>query len=232
MFYIVATPIGNLEDLSIRQAKTIMEADILLTEDTRTTGILLEQIKELFVFERNQNQQLISYHKNNEFEKLPLVLDLIETHPQYSIALVSESGLPLVSDPGLLLVKQLVKQNIPFTVIPGPSAGLTALVASGFNPQPHMFIGFLPKKTNDKAKVFKQLETITGIYKEISFICYESPSRINETIELLAQHHPQSHLCVCRELTKKFEEICRGNPKDLLAKNWKGEIVLIIQFQS
>lgn len=232
MIFIVATPIGNLQDLSIRQAKTILEAEILLTEDTRTTGILLERIKEFFAFERNPKQKLISYYKDNEFEKLPQVLDIIQTNPDLSLALISQSGMPLVNDPGLLLVKQLIKNNVQFTVVPGPSAGLTALVSSGFDPQPHMFVGFLPKKKNDKLKLFRKLRDLSNIEKELSFVCYESPLRMDETVSILAQQYPDSNLCVCRELTKKFEEICRGNPKDLLAKNWKGEIVLIIQFQS
>src|SRR3989344_5894625 len=126
MLYIVGAPIGNLDDLSIRQAKTLAASDIILAEDTRSTGLLLQRVVKTFGFARNSKQKLISYYKEKEFEKLPEVLELLRSDK--SVCLISRSGMPLISDPGLLLVKYLVQKNIQFSVVPGPSAGITALI--------------------------------------------------------------------------------------------------------
>lgn len=226
MLYVVGTPIGNLDDLSIRQAKTIAGAEIILTEDTRSTGNLLKKIKDLFDLSPNPQQRLISYYKEREFEKLPEIIEMLEDDK--NIVLISESGMPLVSDPGYLLVNTLIKKNIPFEVIPGPTAIETALVYSGFNPQNHMFIGFFPKKKSELIKIFNQFIQIKTIMPKIVFVGYESPMRINETLNILSEIIPSTEVAVCRELTKKFEEVVRGNPSDLSKRNYKGEITLII----
>ena len=145
MLYVVSTPIGNLDDLSIRQAKTLAASDIILAEDTRSAQILLDAVKKRF------NIPVVcstvwSYYKEKEFQKLPEIIDLLKEGK--NISLVSEAGTPLVSDPGYLLVKSCIQRNLPITVIPGPSAATTALVYSGFNPQEHMFLGFFPKKNH------------------------------------------------------------------------------------
>ena len=227
MLYIVGTPIGNLEDLSIRQAKTIAAADYLLTEDTRSTGFLLQKITELFQLQINPEHKLISYYKEKEFEKLPEIIELIET--EKNIVLMSESGMPLISDPGHLLVKTLIKRNIPFTVIPGLTAVTTGIIYSGFNPNQFMFLGFMPKKQSEIVRLIDQSRQITQVIKDISFIFYESPNRLHETLKVLNKHIPSSQVCICRELTKKFEEVSRGTPADLLKREYKGEITLIIK---
>jgi len=236
MLSIVGTPIGNLDDLSIRQAKAIAQADIFLTEDTRSTGLLLQKIKSLFNFEINSHQRLISYYKEKEFEKLPEIITLL-TNPQNPhrpqlphIVLVSKSGMPLISDPGLLLIQQCIKKQIPFEVIPGPTAITTALVYSGFNPEKFMFLGFLPKKKSELLQLINKLKQINQTLKDTVFVAYESPNRINKTLDLFNYLTPNTDIIVCRELTKKFEEIIRGKPKDLLDHKFKGEITIVFKF--
>lgn len=228
MFYIVGTPIGNIEDLSLRQAKIIAGADILLTEDTRTTGMLLIQIEKLFGFKKSETQQLISYYKEREFEKLPYVFELIEQGK--NIALISESGMPLVNDPGWLLVHELTLKNIPFTVVPGPTAAITGLVHSGFKMQHFVYFGFLSKKPSEVKKTFQKAQSVSALLDHAPCIFYETSLRIQETLMCLNGLFPLSKVAVCRELTKKFEEITRGTPSELLNKTYRGEIVLIVSF--
>ncbi|MEO6508862.1 MAG: 16S rRNA (cytidine(1402)-2'-O)-methyltransferase [Patescibacteria group bacterium] len=224
MLYIIGTPIGNLDDLSIRQAKAIASAETLLTEDTRSTGRLLQKITELFSLQINPGQRLISYYKENEFQKLPEIMEMLEDSKE--IALISEAGMPLISDPGLLIVKTVIKKNIPFIVIPGPTATITALAYSGFNPGEHMFLGFLPKKSSEILKLFEKLKQIKAILPDTVFVFYESPLRINDTLKLIDQSMPEAKISVSRELTKKFEETLRGTAKELMDQKFKGEITV------
>lgn len=227
MFSVVGTPIGNLQDLSLRQAQTLSRAEIILTEDTRSTGILLNEIGNLFGLQRNANQRLISYYKEQEFEKLPEIFELIASGRD--IALISEAGMPLISDPGGLLIQELVKRNVPFTVIPGPTAATTALVYSGFNFRHFIFYGFLPKRQSEISKIFKDLNAIS-ILEKTPVIFYESAHRINDTLACLHTIAPHSQVAVSRELTKMFEETVRGTPSDLLQRKFKGELVLTVLF--
>ncbi len=227
MLYVVGTPIGNLSDLSLRQAQTLSSVDYILAEDTRSAKHLLKKIKELFKLPLNKNQVLISYYKEKEFEKLPEVLKLLKENK--NVALISESGMPLISDPGELLIKEVIKQNLPYTIVPGPNAALTALVHSGFNTNKFMFLGFLPKKESEIVKLIKKLKLFSQIEKDLVYIFYDSPKRINKTLELLDQNVPNAEVVIARELTKKFEEITRGNSKELLKRTYKGEITLIVK---
>lgn len=226
MLYIVGTPLGNLEDLSIRQAKTIANADILLSEDTRSSGLLLIKIETLFGFKKNQALRHVSFYKETEFQRLPQILSDLKIGK--NVVLISSAGMPIISDPGLLLIKHVIKNNIPFTVIPGPTAYTTALLFSGFETNPHMFLGFLPKKKIELKKMFQRISSIKTISPDLVFIAYESPNRIKNTLQVLDESLPDINLAVCRELTKKFEEIARGKPKDLINKLFKGEIVIVI----
>ncbi len=234
MLYIVGTPIGNLNDLSLRQAKTIVDADIILCEDTRSTGILLQQITKLFSLSVNPKQRLISYYKEKEFEKLPKIITSLTSpqnphNPQLPhITLISQSGMPLISDPGLLLVQQCVKRQIPFTVVPGPTAVTTALIYSGFNPDKFMFCGFLPKKKPELLQLIYKLKQMSIILPDMVFVCYESPQRILSTLQLFNSLIPDAEIVICREMTKKFEEIIRGKPSELMSRNYKGEITVLI----
>lgn len=228
MFYVVGTPIGNLEDLSLRQARVITESEYILSEDTRSTGMLLQKIKELFPsLQSSTTPQLISYYKDNEFEKLPQILELVRSGG--SICMISQAGMPLVSDPGYLLIKHMIKEGLYFEVVPGPTAAATALVYSGFNPGHHMFIGFLQKKPSEVKKQIERMKEFTKLDKDLVFVVYESPNRIKATLDSLQELAPEADIVVCRELTKKFEEIVRGKPADLKDRDYRGEITLVIK---
>jgi 16S rRNA (cytidine1402-2'-O)-methyltransferase len=230
MLYIVATPIGNLDDLSIRQAKTLASSDIILAEDTRSAKILLNACIKNFKFQIS-NFKLISYYKEKEFEKLPEILELLRQGK--NISLISESGTPLISDPGYLLVKACIKERLLFTVIPGPSAITTALVYSGFEVFSKnggvMFLGFFPKKQAQLFQLINRLKQIKNILPEIVFVFYESPMRINETLQCFKTLKWDVKIVICREMTKKFEEIIRGPVDELIKRNYKGELTVVIQ---
>ncbi|MEK7495198.1 MAG: 16S rRNA (cytidine(1402)-2'-O)-methyltransferase [Patescibacteria group bacterium] len=226
MLFIVATPIGNLDDLSLRQAKTLASSDIILAEDTRSAKTLLDAIKVRF------NIPIVcstvwSYYKEKEFQKLPEIIDLLKQ--EKNISLISEAGTPLVSDPGYLLVKSCIQRNLPITVIPGPSAVTTALVYSGFNPQEHMFLGFFPKKESQMYQLINRLKQIKTIFPDMVFVFYESPLRINATLQSFNRLKWNVKVVICREMTKKFEEIVRGPIDELLKRDYKGEITVVIK---
>ncbi len=228
MLYVVSTPIGNLDDLSLRQAKTLATSDIILAEDTRSAKILINAIKERFSqLTINHSQLIISYYKEKEFEKLPEIIELLKQ--EKNISLISEAGTPLVSDPGYLLVKSCIQRNLPVIVIPGPSAITTALVYSGFNPQQHMFFGFFPKKESQILQLIDRLNQIKIIFPEMVFVFYESPLRINETLKCFVTAKWEPEIVICREMTKKFEEIIRGSIDELIKRKYKGEITVAIK---
>jgi len=226
MLYIVATPIGNLDDLSIRQAKTLASSDIILAEDTRSAFTLLDAIKKRFMFPITCSK-IWSYYKEKEFEKLPEIINLLEQGK--NISLISQAGTPLISDPGFLLVKTAIKRNLPIIVIPGPSAITAGLVASGLNPKNFMFLGFFPKKTSQIVQLINRLYTVKKIFPEMVFVFFESPKRIKETLQLFEKSKWNGEIVICREMTKKFEEIIRGNVNDLIKRDYKGELTLLIK---
>ncbi len=228
MLYIVATPIGNLDDLSIRQAKTLVSSDIILAEDTRSASILLAKIPQLFhnLPNRPNIPKLISYYKQTEFQKLPQVLQWLKEGK--TISLISESGMPLISDPGYLLIKTCIKERIPYIVIPGPSAVTTSLLYSGFNPKAFMFLGYFPKNKSDLYQSIDRLKQIKKIFPEMIFIFYESPQRIHATLQYFKILKWNPDIVICREMTKKFEEVIRGKAHELLQRKYKGEITVII----
>lgn len=228
MLYIVGTPIGNMDDLSIRQAKVITSSQIIVTEDTRSTGMVLKRIEELFGMKRNPECRLISYYQEKEFEKLPEIMLLLDEGKE--VVLMSESGMPLVSDPGYLLVKEVIKKNIPYTVIPGPTAVVTALAHSGFKLSHFTFFGFLPRKKGDVNKALMKAKEVSLLLDHAPIVFYESANRLNETFLLLDAIASNAQVCVCRELTKMYEEIMRGTPKELSEKKYRGEIVLVVSF--
>lgn len=227
MLYLIGTPIGNLEDLSPRAAKILLQCPIILTEDTRSFTQLIARAEEMLHVKRSADQHVWSYHKNNEFIKLPNVLHELEN--DVDIALVSEAGMPVISDPGQLLVAAVRRRTIPYTVVPGPSALDTALVASGMKFDHALFLGFLPKKESELQKLCSRLTSIHTTLPETVFVAYESPERIEKTCKMLLETYPQISLTLCRELTKKFEEIVQVTP----TFDWstvKGEMVLVFNF--
>ena len=223
---LVPTPIGNLGDITFRAVSVLKDADIILAEDTRSAQTLLEAIKKRFALTVTCST-VWSYYKEKEFQKLPEIIDLLKQGK--NISLISEAGTPLVSDPGYLLVKTCIQKNIPITVIPGPSAITTALIYSGFNPQQHMFLGFFPKKESQILQLIDRLKQIKAIFPDMAFVFYESPLRINQTLHYINIMKCNFEIVICREMTRKFEEIIRGPIDELIKRNYKGEITVVMK---
>jgi len=215
--YLVATPIGNMDDMSIRMVNTLKEVDVVAAEDTRNTGLLLKH----FGIETRQ----ISFHEHNAQEKIPVLLDLLKSGQ--NLAQVSDAGLPSISDPGHDLVKAAISEDIAVVTVPGPSAGISALIASGLAPQPHIFYGFLPRKSGQQKEFFESKKA----YPETQ-IFYESPHRVKATLENMLEVYGDRSVVLVRELTKIYEEYQRGRISELidyLAENApKGECLLIV----
>jgi 16S rRNA (cytidine1402-2'-O)-methyltransferase len=214
--YIVSTPIGNLKDITLRAIETLNEVDFIICEDTRVTSILLKQY--------NIIKQLISFNAVSETKKIPAVIERLLRGQSY--ALVSDSGTPAISDPGVRLVSEAVKNEIEVITIPGATALISALTISGLPTDSFVFEGFLPQKKG-RQKNLKQLSE-----EKRTIVLYESSHRIKKLIDELVEYFPERYVVVCRELTKKFEETWRGYPtvlkKDLPEKTIKGEFVIVI----
>lgn len=226
MLYIVGTSIGNIQDTSLRAVEALVNADLILSEDTRTFGEYYKRIQELYHVQIARKQKTLSLHDQNEFTMIPEVLAALDNN--LNVALVSEAGMPMVSDPGAQLMQHVMKRGYEYTVVPGPTALTTALAHVG-NDAVVLFLGFLPKKDSQLNKIFQQLEA-TPI-RPLTVVTYESPHRIQSTLTLLHTHFPTAHATICRELTKKFEQVVRGTPSELAAQTFKGEITLVVQLQ-
>lgn len=214
---LVGTPIGNLEDMSFRAIRTLKEADRIACEDTRQTIKLLNHFE--------IKNRLEAYHKYNEQKESDRLIDLLKAGEH--IALVSDAGLPIISDPGSVIVRRCRDEGIEVEVIPGPNAGLSALMLSGLDARDFRFLGFLGKSS----KEFKQgIETIVD--SGATVILYESPHRIEKLLAALAEAVPDREISISREITKKFEETLHGTASELLAlfeeKKPKGEFVVVI----
>jgi 16S rRNA (cytidine1402-2'-O)-methyltransferase len=207
------TPIGNLEDVTLRVLAALREADLVACEDTRRTRVLLDRY--------GVGGKLVSYHEHNERARSD---ELIARMQQGTVvALVSDAGMPLVSDPGLILVRACVAAGLGVEVLPGPSAALSALVASALPAERWQFVGFLPRKRSELAAVLQIPETV---------VAFESPRRVGASLAVLAGLDPSRQVAVCRELTKLHEEIVRGTAAELAERYAgeppKGEIVLVL----
>ncbi|MCX6807123.1 MAG: 16S rRNA (cytidine(1402)-2'-O)-methyltransferase [Candidatus Berkelbacteria bacterium] len=215
--FIVATPIGNLEDITFRAIRTLSEVDLILCEDTRKTQILLKSYK--------INKPLYSYHQHSKIERFNFVLEQIQIGK--SIALVSEAGTPGISDPGQKLISYLLERlaSLEIIPIPGSSAVTAALSISGFPTDKFLFLGFLPKKKG-RQKILHEINN----FAHYTIVIYESPHRILKTLRELSDIFKDREIVVCRELTKKFEQIYRGNILNIIEKvKPKGEFVVIIE---
>ena len=206
------TPIGNLEDVTLRVLAALREADVVACEDTRRTRVLLDRY--------GVRAHLVSYHEHNERARSrELVKRMLDGAV---VALVSDAGTPLVSDPGFVVVRDSVAAGLAVEVLPGPSAVLSALVASGLPADRWRFAGFLPRKRAELERVFSQPDTL---------VAFESPRRVPATLAALAELDPERPVAVCRELTKLHEEIVRGSAGELAARYAadppRGEIVLV-----
>jgi 16S rRNA (cytidine1402-2'-O)-methyltransferase len=208
------TPIGNLEDVTLRVLSALREADLVACEDTRRTRVLLDRY--------GVKGRLVSYHEHNERARSAELVSRMQAGAV--VALVSDAGMPLVSDPGYVLVRACVAAGLPVEVLPGPSAAITALVASGLPASEWHFHGFLPRKKGELGRV---LSGFAG-----TVVAFESPRRVPGTLGLLASLDPAREVAVCRELTKAHEEVVRGTAAELAERYAdappRGEVVLVL----
>lgn len=219
ILYLCATPLGNLQDITLRTLEVLRQVDLIAAEDTRHTAKLLSHYEIA--------AKTTSYHEHNEREKAPYLLS--ELSLGKTIALVSDAGTPGISDPGAYLVQQAVAAGHQVTILPGPSAVISALVVSGFTPHPSYFYGFLPRKKGERQELMRELEENpwTGVF-------YEAPHRLKETMEdFCTLWGRERRAAVVRELTKHYEEIFRGSFEKVLEhftkKPPRGEITLVVE---
>ncbi len=223
MLYLVSTPIGNLNDITLRAIEILKSAEVIACEDTRRTARLLEHHK---ILDRSRPApRLLSFHEHSGAFRLGEILSLLKEGKR--VALVSDSGTPLISDPGFPLVRQALAEKIPVEAIPGPTAVIPALVASGLPAERFTFWGFLPAKS---ARRRRELERASQL--EHTVIFYEAPHRILTVLREMAEIFGEREAAVCRELTKKFEEIDRGTLGEL-RERWSkkkplGEFVVVV----
>ena len=218
--YLVPTPIGNMQDMTYRAVEMLKNTDFVCAEDTRNTGLLLKH------FDISAKQ--ISFHEHNAYEKIPELIALMKEGK--ILAQVSDAGMPSISDPGHDLVKAAIAEEIPVVAIPGASAGITALIASGLAPQPHIFYGFLPRKAKQQKEFFEAKKQ----YPETQ-IFYESPYRVADTLDNMLAVYGDRKIVLVRELTKLYEEYQRGYISEILeyiAQNpLKGECLIVVSGQ-
>lgn len=216
ILYIVATPIGNLDDITLRAIKTLEEADIIAAEDTRHTLKLLNHL--------GISKPLISYYKQNEKVKTEILMEKLIMGK--NIALVSDAGTPVISDPGEEVVKVAIKNNIKVVPIPGPCALITALIASGMSAKEFSFIGFLPVNKKEKDEILKEVSEDTK-----TLIFYEAPHKLIATLNEMQNILGNRTICLARELTKIHEEFLTGEITEILEKiqEPKGEYVIIVE---
>lgn len=217
MLYLCATPIGNLEDITLRVLRVLQEADIIYCEDTRNTLKLLRHFEIA--------KPLQSYHDHSPEARAQKIADDVRAGRQ--VALVSDAGMPVISDPGFDLVNLFRRENLPYTVLPGASASLTALVLSGIAADRFLFEGFLPRKKKDMEARLALLDK-----ERATAIIYESPHRLSATLDVFAKRWPERECAAVREITKRFEETVRGTTVSVRdhfnANAPRGEFVLIL----
>jgi 16S rRNA (cytidine1402-2'-O)-methyltransferase len=217
MLYVVATPIGNLGDITVRALEVLKSVDVIAAEDTRYSGLLLKHFE--------IKKPLVSYHEHNEAMRTAQLVERLAADE--NVALITDAGTPALSDPGARLIRACIERGLPLTVIPGPSSILAALVGSGFSTERFYFGGFLPVKSGQRER-----ELRATAERGETTIFFESPYRLTKTLTGCTGIMPDRQLCVARELTKKFEEFRRGTANELLAHyeahRPKGEIVLVI----
>ncbi len=218
MLTVVPTPIGNLEDITLRALAVLNDADVVAAEDTRHSGILLKH--------HGISKPFVSFHEHNEARRTAELIGDLRAGRR--VALITDAGMPGVSDPGMRLVRACAEEGLEYTVLPGASAVVTAVVGSGFDATDFTFIGFLPPKSGGRRTSLEAALSGRG-----SAVFFESPHRLVKSLTVLAEIGADRRICVARELTKKFEEYRIGLPGELLAhyeaKPPKGEICLVIE---
>jgi 16S rRNA (cytidine1402-2'-O)-methyltransferase len=216
--HFVATPIGNLGDVGLRALAVLAAADVIFAEDTRHTRRLLDRY--------GLRVPLASYHDHNKVKVVPVILERLRNGDK--VAVVSDAGMPCISDPGFSLSRELLALDLPWTVIPGPSSTVSALVLAGFSPDRFLYLGYAPRKKGQRGRFLADALTEPG-----SVLIFESCHRIRSTLEILGDLAPDRLVAVAREITKLHEETLRGTPAELLeimtGKRLKGELVIVLQ---
>jgi 16S rRNA (cytidine1402-2'-O)-methyltransferase len=210
------TPIGNLEDVTLRVLRELGEADVVLCEDTRRTRTLLER--------HDVRARLVSYHKHNEARRVAEILPRLEAGER--VALASDAGLPALNDPGARLIAAAIEDGVEVVVLPGASAIETALVASGLVGDRYAFVGYVPRERDARERLWSETSGWAG-----PVVAFESPRRLPATLASLAAADPERPIAVCRELTKRFEEVVRGNAFEVAERFReapKGEVTLVV----
>ncbi len=216
--HFVATPIGNLGDISLRALAVLAAADVVYAEDTRHTRRLLSRY--------GIEVPLSSYHDHNKTKVVPVIVSRLKAGDK--VAVVSDAGMPCISDPGFTLVRSLLEEDLPWTVIPGPSSTVTALVLAGFSPDRFLYLGYAPRKKGQRKKFL-----VDALAEPGSVLIFESCHRVRSTLEILDELAPERMIAVVREITKIHEEALRGRAAELLeimtGPRLKGELVIVLQ---
>jgi 16S rRNA (cytidine1402-2'-O)-methyltransferase len=217
MLFLVGSPIGNLNDITLRALSVLKEVTLVAAEDTRRSSILLKRFE--------ISKPLVSFHEHNEARRTSELIEKMRAGEK--VALLTDAGMPSISDPGYRIVRACIENGIPVEVVPGPSAVLTALVGSGLPTDRFYFGGFLPVKSGQRER-----ELLAALAREVTSVYFESPHRIIRSLEVIGKEDPIRSICVARELTKHFEEYRRGEASTVLAHYTahppKGEITLVI----
>ena len=214
MLYIVATPIGNLGEITYRAVETLKSVDAVLCEDTRRTAILLNRYE--------IKKPLVSYQKFNEREKADYIIERLKNGE--NLALVSDAGMPVISDPGKVLIDELIKNELEYTVVSGPCALINAVVLSGLDASAFCMVGFLPEKKSERKK---QLERFSSL--DCTLIFYVAPHDAKETLEFLYSELGKRKVAIVREISKLHEEVVRGELGSTIEFTEKGEFVLVVE---
>jgi 16S rRNA (cytidine1402-2'-O)-methyltransferase len=215
VLYVVATPIGNLEDITLRALRVLGEVQLIAAEDTRTARKLLNRY--------DIKTRLTSYFEHNKKNKMPFLLETLE---EQDIALISEAGTPGISDPGYELIRGAIEKGFKVVALPGPSAVTTAMAASGLPADQFVYLGFLPRKKGEKRRLLESVGT-----EPRTIICFESPYRMVDSLEAMLEKLGERNVAVCRELTKLYEEVFRGTLSEAVKHFHKprGEFTIVIQ---
>ena len=215
--FVVPTPLGHLEDISLRALVTLYYADIILCEDTRVIQTILSKY--------HIQKKCVAYHQHNERDKLSMVLSAVKNQ---RVALVSDRGTPGISDAGILLISQCYYHELPVHILPGPCSVIQSFLSAGFVESRFLFYGFLPKKKGPQTRIFQSLQNLP-----VSLIFFESPYRVASTLQVMSEVFSERHVAVARELTKRFEETRRGTFAELIAYYActppKGECIIIVE---
>lgn len=230
ILYIVATPIGNMQDITVRAAKLLLQSKTIACEDTRRAGIFLAALRKEYLEQPDQaiKPHLISFYEQNEEQKIPLLIDLLKSGQD--VAVISDAGTPSISDPGFTIVREAIKQGIQVEGLPGASSVTLALTVSGLPTDKFMFIGYLPFKEGHARKMLENIQASQKIVPT-TIIFFEAPHKLVKTLLLVKEVLGNIDIVACRELTKVHEEVIRANVTDLIEKyatqEPRGEFVLL-----